>query len=119
VQHKQGSIFLVGALVTLVILGVLAAVAVPHASDMLYQSTVHEREIELLRICSAVDEMLRESPAGRLVSVGPVTDLSLVHTADADPLNLTDFLPSEMDNHIGSGCRYSFTADGLVLQLTD
>jgi|WetSurMetagenome_2_1015567.scaffolds.fasta_scaffold669869_1 hypothetical protein len=119
VQHKQSSLFLVLLFVALGILGILAAIAIPHASDMVYQDTSRERETELLKIRAGVDDMLRESPCGKLVSVGPVTDLSLVHTNDAAPLALTDYLPAEMKNNINSGCRYSFTADGLVVQYTN
>lgn len=119
VQHKQTSLFLVAVFVTLGILGILAAVAIPHASDMVYQSGAQERETELLKIRAAVDDMLRESPCGKLVSIGPVKDLALVHTADTVPLALTDYLPEEMKNNITSGCHYSFTSDGLVVQLTD
>jgi hypothetical protein len=119
VQHKQASLFLVLVFVTLGILGILAAVAIPHASDMAYQDSSRERETELLRIRAGVDDMLHESQCGKLVSVGPVTDLSLVHTADAAPLTLTDYLPAEMKSNINSGCCYSFTADGLVVQYTN
>ena len=118
-QHKQTSIFLIAAFVTLGILGILAAVAIPDVSDMVYQSGAREREAELLKIRAAVDDMLRESPCGKLVSIGPVKDLALVRTADAVPLALTDYLPEEMKNNITTGCYYSFTSDGLVIQLTD
>jgi type II secretory pathway pseudopilin PulG len=119
VQYKQTSIFLILVFVTLAILGILAAVAIPHVSDMVYQSTAQERESELLKIRAAVEDMLRESPSGKLISIGPVTDLALVHTADTVPLALTDYLPEDVKTNISSGCRYSFTSDGIVMQYHD
>jgi hypothetical protein len=119
VQHKQASVFLVGIFVALGLLGILAAVALPHASDMVYQSNAQNKEDELLHIQSAVTEMLFESPDGTLVSIGPVTDLTMVRTTDAAPLVLADFLPPEINPILDSGCLYSFTSEGLVVQLTD
>jgi len=116
VQHKQSSILLVLLFVVLAILGILAAVAIPHAFDMAYQDTSRERETELLKIRAAVGDMLRESPCGKLVSIGLVMDLSLVRTADTLPLDLSDYLPEDMKNTLTSGCRYSFTSDGIVIQ---
>jgi hypothetical protein len=118
-HHKQAAGFLVGLFVVLAALGILAAVALPHASDMVYQNTAHDREDELLRIQSAVTEMLFESPAGTLVSIGPTGDLNLVRTADVEPLYLDEFLPPEVNPRLESGYKYSFTSDGLVIQLTD
>ncbi len=118
-QQKYAAGLLVGIFIVLVILGILAAVALPHASQMSYQSQVREREDELLQIKSAVMEMLGESPGGKLVSIGPTADLSLVRTADAEPLYLADYLPAEVSLPLKSGCTYSFTADGLVLRMTD
>jgi len=118
VQHKQAAGFLVGIFIVLAVLGILAAVALPHASQMVYQSKAHERADEFLRIQSAVTEMLEQSTAKTLVSIGPVSDLNLVQTADSQPLKLTDFLPPEVKPNLNSGCQYSFTAEGLVVQLT-
>jgi len=101
------------------IIGVLASVALPHAGDMIYREKAREKEAELLQIRSAVSEMLQLSPSGKLESIGPVADLALVHTADAEPLILTDYLPPDMPGKISSGCSYSFTADGYVLQITN
>ena len=117
-QHKQAAGFLVGIFIVLAVLGILAAVALPHASQMVYQSKAHERADEFLRIQSAVTEMLEQSTAKTLVSIGPVSDLNLVQTADSQPLKLTDFLPPEVKPNLNSGCQYSFTAEGLVVQLT-
>jgi hypothetical protein len=119
VQHKQAAGFLVGLFIVLAILGVLAAVALPHVFDMNYQSVADERNHELLGIQQAVAGMLNRSPAGTLVSIGPIDDLNMVRTCDAEPLELTDFLPPEINPKLDSGYRYSFTAEGLVIQLTD
>ncbi len=118
-QRKQSAMFLVGVFVVLGILGLLAAVAIPHAREMSYRSHAHDKETELLRIRSAVDEMLQQSHGGKLESIGPVADLSLVHTADEKPLFLIDYLPEEVSSHLIPGCTYSFTADGVVMQMTN
>ena len=116
VHHRQTAIFMVIAFVTLGILGLLSAVAVPHAFNMAHQSKSAVNETELLKIRAAVEDMLQQSPAGKLISIGPVSDLSLVKTADEPALELTDYLPPEITNPITSGCTYGFTSDGLVVQ---
>jgi hypothetical protein len=119
VQHKQAAGFLVGIFITLGMLGALATIAIPHAVGMVYESEAREKETELLRIQRAVDEMLSMSSTGTLVSIGPTVDLSLVRTSDAESLSLTDFLPEEVCAYCNSGTSYSFTADGIVLQMTN
>ena len=114
--NRQASIFMVAAFIVLGVLGLLAAVAIPHVSTMTQQSEARADELELLKIRSAVDDMLQQSPAGSLRAVGPVTDLSQVLTADDPPLSLKDYLPDGMKSVITSGCSYGFTADGLVAQ---
>jgi hypothetical protein len=118
-QYKQAAGFIVGFFITLGILGILASFAVPHAIEMAHQEKAQEKETELLRIQYAVDEMLRQSPSGELDSIGPVTDLNLVRTADAPPLVLTDYLTEKTSVRCLPGCTYSFTADGLVRQMTN
>ena len=115
VQYKQTAWVIVAIFVILGILGVLSAVAIPHAGEMLYQSAAEARQTELLHIQNAVAGMLRESPAGALEPVGPTADMSKVHTVDTEQLTLSDYL-TEDDTGLATGCRYSFTADGLVIQ---
>ena len=115
-HQKQACELLLGILITLGILGSLSAVAIPHAIDMAHQSEFQRRETEFFRVSAAVDEMLQESPCGKLISVGPVADLSLVRTADPEPLFLVDYLPVDTRRHLPGDCVYSFTSDGYVLQ---
>jgi len=118
-QNKQTAGFLVSVFIVLGILGLLCAIAVPHANEMVYASKATERETALLRIQNAVTEMLRQSPCGALEAIGPVTDLNMVKTADADPLALSDYLPDDKSGYLVPECKYSFTADGTVIQFTD
>ncbi len=118
-QHRQVAGLIIGIFVVLGIIGALAAVAIPHAGQMIYQSEVEERETEFLKIQTAVMEMLRESPRGALEPIGPVTDLRQVRTADAEPLFLTDYLAGGKESYFTSGYKYSFTADGTVKQYSN
>lgn len=118
-HQKQAAVLIVVIFIVLGVLGVLSAVAIPHADDMVRQYGAEEREMEFLRIQAAVTEMLRRSPDGMLYSVGPTGDLREVQTIDEKPLFLSDFLSGDESDWITTGCRYSFTADGVVLQVTD
>jgi hypothetical protein len=115
-QYKQTASILVGICIVLGILGVLAAVAIPHANQMFYQSKNQKQETELLEIKAAVADMLHLSATGQLVSIGPIDDLGQVHTKDTVPLVLADFLPDGTGRYVTSGYKYSFTADGVVVQ---
>ena len=118
IQYKLTASILVGIVVVLAVLGALAAVALPHANEMFYQSKSQKQETELLDVKAAVSDMLHKSMCGQLESIGPTDDLGQVHTKDTVPLVLTDFLPDGMGRYVTSGYQYSFTADGLVVQTT-
>ena len=115
-HHRQTGWFIVALFIALGVIGSLAAVALPHAHQMAYHSDVEKREMELLRIKSAVADMLQASACGTVEPVSLVTDLSQVMTRDDLPLVLSDFLPDGMDAQVTSGYRYSISADGIVLQ---
>jgi hypothetical protein len=116
VEHKQTAWFIIVVFIVIGILGALAAVAIPHAGEMAYASKAGDRTLELFTIQSAVAQMMCQSHASQIQSIGPTDDLNLVHTTDPDPLALADFLPDFKDGRLTSGYTYSFTSDGLVLQ---
>jgi hypothetical protein len=113
---KQTAILFLEIIAVVAILGALAAVAIPHAEQMIYMNRVEAREKELHYIQTAVDEMLYDSKTGSLEPVGPVADLNQVKTRDSQPLVLADYLMGG-DDCIKSGCSYLFTADGTVVQM--
>jgi hypothetical protein len=84
---------------------------------MMNESRAVSREIEFYNIQTAVTEMLYDSTAGRLESVGPTTDMSRVRTSDTPPLVLKDYLPGTNDSPVKLVCTYGFAADGTVLQI--
>jgi type II secretory pathway pseudopilin PulG len=118
-QHTQAAALIVVIFIVVGILGILSAIALPHASQMAYQAKAETRNIEFLRIQNAIVEMLRESPSGILEPVGPTVDLGRVCTADAEPLILVDYLSVSEDDGLAIGYKYSFTADGLVIQYSN
>jgi hypothetical protein len=95
-QSKPAALYLTGLFAVVLLLGILAGIAIPHAAYLSYHAEADARNIELLKIQAAVGEMLRASPVGRVASVGLVKDLSLVRTQDNPPLLLTDFLPDDV-----------------------
>jgi hypothetical protein len=115
-EHKQTAWFIIVVFTVLGMLGALAAIAIPHTGEMAYASKAEDRTLELFTIQAAVAEMLSQSPAHQIQSIGPTADMNLVHTTDANPLVLADFLPGVEDGRFSSGYTYSFTVDGLVLQ---
>ena len=72
---------------------------------------------EFDNIQTAVTAMLSESDTGVLEPVGPTADMSKVKTADTPPLVLTDYLIGLDETSLKSGCIYTFTADGTVIQI--
>jgi hypothetical protein len=115
-EHKQASWFIIVIFVGIGLIGALAAIAIPHTAEMAYASQAQDRTLELFTVQAAVAEMLSQSHAHQIQSIGPTVDMNLVHTTDAKPLVLADFLPDAKDGRLTSGYTYSFTSDGLVLQ---
>jgi hypothetical protein len=116
-HDKQTVLLFLEIFAIVILLALLSAVALPHAGQMLRESKSMSREAELVDIRSAVAKMLDDSTAGRLESVGPIRDISLVHTCDTPPLVLKDYLRDKKDISIKTGCVYGFTTDGTVLQI--
>lgn len=110
---KQAAAVLLVAVI-LAILGLLAAIAIPHVGEMLAKQEAETRTAELFTVQTAVSEMLYRSICGTLEPVGPTADMSRVCTRDICPLVLSDYL---VDMTLDSGCSYSFTADGTVVQV--
>lgn len=115
-QEKQTCIFFLEIFVIVAVLGFLAAIAIPNIGKMMNNSKAVSRETELHDVQTAVTEMLFDSAAGALESVGPTADMSLVCTRDTPPLVLKDYLLGLEDSSVKLGCTYSFAADGTVLQ---
>jgi Tfp pilus assembly protein PilE len=113
-KYAAGIFLEIVAVVTM--LGVLAAIAIPHASQMTVKSRPLSSEAELETIQTAVVEMLQDSVTQTLEPVGPTTDMSLVCTNDTPPLLLSYYLLDTKEAWVKLNCAYSFTADGTVYQ---
>ena len=115
-QEKQTSILFLEIFVIITVLGLLSAIAIPHVGQMVNKSKSASRETEFHNIQTAVTEMLYESAAGKLESVGPTADMDRVRTCDTPPLVLKDYLLGADESPLRLGCTYGFTADGTVVQ---
>lgn len=115
-QEKQTAGLFLELFVVVGILGILSAIAIPHVGQMTGKSRNAARATEYQDIQVAVVEMLYDSAAGTLVPIGPTTDMSKVHTSDARPLVLTDYLQKSKSKTLTLGCSYIFAADGTVIQ---
>jgi hypothetical protein len=116
-QEKQATLFFLELLIIVFVLGFLSTAAIPHAGRMIQESKAMSREAELQNIQAAVIKMLDDSAAGKLESIGPIVDISIVHTRDVPPLVLKNYLSGKKDSSIKSGCAYGFAADGTILQI--
>jgi len=116
-QEKAGLGFFYETVAVVVILGILAAVAIPDIGRMVGKSKSESYESELHHIQTAVTQMLTDSATGALQPVGPTADMGQVKTSDTPPLVLTDYLHGLDENSVRSGCNYIFTANGTVAQM--
>jgi len=116
-QDKDTSLLFLEIFVIVILLGLLSAIAVPHAGQMLNREKAEYSEAELQDVRAAVMEMLCESETGMLVSAGPARDISRVQTSDSPPLFLRDYWRSAGKFPDALTYAYSFTADGTVLQV--
>jgi hypothetical protein len=116
-QEKQDVFLFLEICVITLALGMLSAIAIPHAGVMLHQSKMASCENEYRGIQAAVSEMLDDSTTGKLQSVGPTADMSAVRTCDSPPLVLKDYLPGAMGHSVKLVCTYGFASDGTILQV--
>lgn len=115
--ERRASLFLLEYIAIVLVLGMFAVVAIPHADQMIQNSRAMARENELHNIQTAVTEMLCDSRAGVLESVGPTADISRVHTKDMPPLVLKDYLTGRTKKSGKLDCAYGFTSDGTVIPM--
>jgi Tfp pilus assembly protein PilE len=115
-QQREGFGFFLEMVVVVAILGTLSAIAIPNIGHLVSKGKIESRDSEFHNIQTAVVEMLTESAAGTLEPVGPTADMSLVQTDDTPPLVLTDYLTGLDETSVKSGCKYTFAADGTVIQ---
>jgi hypothetical protein len=118
-HQKQVAWFIIGVFVVVAVIFALSIMAIPHAGQMVYASKAEDRSVELITLQAAAAEMLRQSPSGEILSIGPTDDMNLVLTVDAEPLVLADFLDACKGGRLTSGYAYSFTADGTVIQFEE
>ncbi len=116
-QEKQSAWIFLELLVVVMTLGLLSAVAVPHASRMASGCNDVSMEAEFKNIQTAVRAMLHDSPGGAIEPVGPTADIGRVRTCDKPPLWLSDYFPTVDGGPDKLIYRYSFAADGTVNQI--
>jgi Tfp pilus assembly major pilin PilA len=113
-QFRQAAGFWLVTFTVVAVVAVLAAIAIPHVGQMMAKDEAEARELELHKVQTAVSDMLYQSICQLLEPIGPTTDMNEVRTRDIDPLVLADYLD---DVELETGCRYSFAADGTVVQV--
>ena len=118
--HTETGFTIIEILVVVAILSILAVVVGVNFGRYISQGQTEAYATELQDIQTAVAVMLHESYRGDLAPVViPTDDMDTVHTDG--PLNLV--LSNYLDNldsggKVLSGCTYTFTADGIVKQIT-
>jgi type IV pilus assembly protein PilA len=117
-KYRKNGFTLIELLVVVAILGVLAAVAVPHMGRFIGKGKSESYATELHNIQTAVMAMLTVSQSGE-IDVDPplegISDLVNVKTTDSPALKLSDYL-IPLNQAIKTGCTYDFGADGTVIQ---
>ncbi|MHB8104871.1 MAG: hypothetical protein ACYDG5_04950 [Dehalococcoidales bacterium] len=113
-QLEQRAKFFLISFIVLAVLGVLSIFAIPNIGPMVAKSDADNRALELYQVQTAVNDMLYQSICRTLEPVGPTLDMSKVCTRDIYPLVLADYLVGVT---LDTGCCYSFTADGMVMQV--
>ena len=116
-HDKEASLLFLEIFVIVILLGLLSAIAVPYAGQMVNREKAEYREAELQDVRAAVMEMLCDSQTGMLVSAGPAQDISRIQTSDSPPLFLKDYWRSKGSIPDALSYAYSFSADGTVLQV--
>ncbi len=101
-------------MVVVMILGVLAAIAIPEVGGMINKSKSAAGDLEFRNIKTAVMEMLVDSKTHALKPIGPTNDMEDVETMDDPPLQLSNYLTIRPGEKVTTKPGYIFAADGAV-----
>jgi type IV pilus assembly protein PilA len=116
-RYGEKGFTLIELLVVVAILGILAAVVVPNIGKFLGKGKAETYQAELHNIQTAVMAMLVDCNA-HLLDVAitiPTGNMNSV-TADSGNLTLDMYLAGLNGSMVKTGCTYTFSQDGKVVQ---
>lgn len=107
-------------LAVLAILGALTAIVLPNTGMFVGRGKTESYEAEAHNIQTATMAMLTESTTKQLDPVTTATgDMDTVQTTDSPALVLSAYMVGlDPDGTVQSGCTYTFTAEGIITQVT-
>ena len=123
-RYGQKGFTLIELLVVIGILGVIAAVVVPNVGSFIGRGKEEAQATELHNIQTSLMAMLIDSASGKLDAavMTPTDDMSTVKAtkpgspAGTGDLALSDYLTGLEGTLVKTGCTYTFTVDGTVIQ---